>query len=400
MFAFTTRSGEGVQSASLISASASARGGIELSVLSLQPRFVVFGIFDSDRRLRDLERTEAVHHYGQLVRVFGTDARLRASRMRTVRDPVRVVRDAAEFDSLAAHEFTRRIIEHFVGIHVAVIVRSRHGFRMEVVWTRTERADDESVSLKSLMYRRRLMNAADDRLKIVDVERPRIEVSIPADDIERMMIEHDLVDAVVLLHQNRKISHLVHGLDKRRTPDVALGVRSAFDELPELVPIAFRPAHVSSALECHELGLLGVEVETIPVKNAAMDDEIVALTEGQRAISAFQHARAFAHVNQLVGLRVTVKVRIVLVGLAVEHRDVLIEQKRHPIERRATTFLRARGEEVTVVQRLIGVGLVFRLAHSPHRLYSRWRMNVIEKRRSPGETFVSDQLFGVDPAAW
>src|ERR1700682_4812388 len=106
MFAFTTRSGEGVQSASLISASAAARGRIELSVLSLQPRFVVLGIFDCDRRLRDLERAKAVHHDGQLVSVLGADARLRASRMRTVWDPVRMVRDAAEFDSLAAHEFT------------------------------------------------------------------------------------------------------------------------------------------------------------------------------------------------------------------------------------------------------------------------------------------------------
>src|SRR3977135_4124841 len=118
MFAFTTRSGEGVQSASLISASASARGRIELSVLSLQPRFMVLGIFDRNRCLRDLERTEAVHHDRQLVRVLGADACLRASRMRAVWDAVGMVRDAAEFDSLAAHEFARRIIEHFVGIHV------------------------------------------------------------------------------------------------------------------------------------------------------------------------------------------------------------------------------------------------------------------------------------------
>src|ERR1700682_5105620 len=108
MFAFTTRSGEGVQSASLMSASASARGRIELGVLSLQPRLVVLGIFECNCRLRNFQRTEAVHHDRQLVGVLCADACLSAPWMRTVRDPVRVVRDAAEFDSLPAHEFTRR----------------------------------------------------------------------------------------------------------------------------------------------------------------------------------------------------------------------------------------------------------------------------------------------------
>ena len=194
------------------------------------------------------------------------------------------------------------------------------------------------------------------------------------------MIEHDLVDAVVLLHQNREISHLVHGFDKRWTPDVALGVRSAFDELPEFIAVTFGPAHVSPALERHELGLLGVEVEAVAVKNAAMNYQIIAFMEGQRAICALQHARPFAHVNQLVGLGVTIKMRVVLVRLAVQHRDVLIEQKGHAIERRAPTFFRARCEEVTVVQRLIGVRFELRLAHPPHRFHRRRRMNVIEKR--------------------
>ena len=82
---------------------------------------------------------------------------------------------------------------------------------MEIVRARAERADDESVALKSLVNRRRLMNASDDRLEVVDVERPRIEISVPADDVERMMVEHELVDSVVLLHENREISHLVVG---------------------------------------------------------------------------------------------------------------------------------------------------------------------------------------------
>src|SRR5687768_4311875 len=138
MFALIMRSGEGVQSASLIWPSVSARGGIELRVLSLQPRLVVVRIFDLERGLGDLERTEAVHHHGQLVGVLGADARFRAPRMRPVRYSIRVMRDAPELDALAAHELARRVVEHFVRIDVAVIVWRRHRFGMEIIGTRTE----------------------------------------------------------------------------------------------------------------------------------------------------------------------------------------------------------------------------------------------------------------------
>src|SRR5258705_10901577 len=171
MFALMTRSGEGVQSASLISSAyASARWGIELSVLPLQPRLVIVGIFDCECGLRDLERSETIHHHCQLVGVLGADARLRAARMRTVRNSIGVVRNAAELDSLAAHELTRRVIQHLVRIDVAVIIRSGNCLRMEIIGTRAERADDESISLKGLVHRRGLVHAPDDRFEIVDVE--------------------------------------------------------------------------------------------------------------------------------------------------------------------------------------------------------------------------------------
>src|SRR5467141_2136171 len=113
MFALMTRSGEGVQSASLISTSASARGRIELRVLPLQPRLVVVRILYIQGLLRDLERTEAVHHHRQLVGVLGANARLGAAGVWAVGNAIRVVSDAPELDSLAAHEFARRIVQDF-----------------------------------------------------------------------------------------------------------------------------------------------------------------------------------------------------------------------------------------------------------------------------------------------
>src|SRR5439155_4536930 len=87
---------------------------IELGVLALQPRLVVVRVFDLQRWLRDLQRTEAVHHHRQLVGVFAADARLGAPRMRTVRNAIRMVRDAPELDPLPTHEFARSVVEDFV----------------------------------------------------------------------------------------------------------------------------------------------------------------------------------------------------------------------------------------------------------------------------------------------
>src|SRR5438552_9815752 len=98
---------------------------------------------------------------------------------------------------------------------------------MEVVRAGAERADDKPIALESLVHGRRLVNASDDRLEIVDVERPRVEVAVPADDIERVMIEDDLVCRLLLEKKNREISHLIDWLVEGRQSNVSLSVRCA-----------------------------------------------------------------------------------------------------------------------------------------------------------------------------
>src|SRR5688572_18995261 len=185
------------------------------------------------------------------------------------------------------------------------------------------------------------MNPAHDRLEVVDVERPRVEVSIPADHVQWMVVEHDLVDTVVLLYQDGKITHLVDCLDMGWTADVALRVRRALYQLPEFIPITLRPAYMSAALEDEHLRRSAAEIEPIAVQDSAVDDEIVALAERKNSISGLEHSFALAHVNELVRLGVAIEMRVVLVRLAVQHRDVLIEQKRDAIERDAASLLRA-----------------------------------------------------------
>src|SRR5689334_10496918 len=111
--------------------------------------------------------------------------------MRSVRNSVRVVRNAPELDSLSTHEFARSVIQHLVGIHVRVIVGRRYRVGIEVVRARTERTHHEAVAFEGLMHRWRLMHSTNDRLEVVDVERPRIEVAVPADDVEWVVVENE-----------------------------------------------------------------------------------------------------------------------------------------------------------------------------------------------------------------
>src|SRR3954464_6839996 len=106
---------------------------------------------------------------------------------------------------------------------------------MEVVWTGTEAADHETISLESLVHRWRLVDSAYDRLEVHDVEGPWVEISIPAYHIEGVVIENDLIQSIVLLDQDPEIAALVMGAELSGATDVALAVGSAFDQLPELI---------------------------------------------------------------------------------------------------------------------------------------------------------------------
>ncbi len=246
---------------------------------------------------------------------------------------------------------------------------------------RAEAAHDEAVALERLVHRRRLMHPSDDRLEVVDVERPRVEVPVPSDHIERMVIEDDLVEAVVLLHQDREVALLVVSAELRRPTDVPLAVRSTLDQLAELVPIPLGPAHVAAAFHHQQLRLLAAEIQAPAMQDAPVNDEVVAFPIRQVAEHRLQRSGTLADVHQLVGLCVPVEVRVVFVRLDVEHRDVLIEEERHAVERRAAALLHLRGPEVPVPQRLVGIRLVLQLPQPPRRLDRGRRMHVVEQAR-------------------
>src|SRR5215207_4392003 len=376
----------------------SARRRVERGVLSIDPASVIRGILDLERLLRDLEGAKGIHHHRELVGRLRADGCLGATRMRAVRNPVGMMRDRAELDPLAAHELARRIVEHLVRVHVAVVVGRRYRLGMEVVRTRAERAHDEAIPLEGLVHWRWLVHATDDGLEVVDVECPRIELTIPADDVERVMVERHLVDAVVLLHEDAELTHLVVGPELAGHANVALRVGRAFDELTELVAVALRRPNVPAALHQQQLRRIARPVEAVAMHDAAMDHEVVALPEREIAVLRLESALPLRDVHQLVRLGVAIVVLVVAIGLDVEHRDVLVEQEGDSIERGTSALLRACGEKVAMAEGRVVVRLELRLHQPLHRHHRRGRVHVVEERRGAGESFVADELLGVQSA--
>src|SRR5665213_968785 len=214
------------------------------------------------------------------------------------------------------------------------------------------------------MHRRRLVNATDDRLEIANVERPRVEVAVPSDDVEWMVVEYQLVDSIVLLYEKTKVAHLVVRVERHRTPDVALRVRRTFLQLPKLVPISLWRANVSVTLHHEQLRLPLRVVEPVTMQNSAVNDEVVTFTKRQISVHRLQHAAAFRDVHELVRLRVAIEVLITHAWLDVQHGDVVVEQHWNAIERRATAGLRSRGEKMPMPQRLVWICLELRFRHT------------------------------------
>ena len=70
------------------------------------------------------------------------------------------------------------------------------GFGVVVEEPGHEGAEHEARALKGLMDRGRLMHTACDRLEVLDVEGVGPQMTVPADDVERMMVEEIASDSV------------------------------------------------------------------------------------------------------------------------------------------------------------------------------------------------------------
>ena len=98
--------------------------------------------------------------------------------------------DGTGFDSLARLVVALNVIEDLIAIKVRVVVRNRDGVWMKIQEARAEAADDEVVTFKRLMNRRRHVQLANDRRKVIHVEAVRVVATIPTNHIKRMVGVH------------------------------------------------------------------------------------------------------------------------------------------------------------------------------------------------------------------
>src|SRR5438045_9477670 len=96
---------------------------------------------------------------------------------------------------------------------------------MSIEEARCESADDVTTNLKCLMDRWRLVHGSGDRLEILCVKREWIEITIPADCIERMMRERHARETWPVFDQNIDIFFFVVREQSRRPMDIALRIR-------------------------------------------------------------------------------------------------------------------------------------------------------------------------------
>ncbi len=172
-----------------------------------------------------------------------------------------------------------------------------------------------------LVRRRRLVDPPGDRLEVVDRERPREEVAVPADDVERVVVDDVRLVAAAHAHLDRELARLAHRLQLGRRMDVAVVVRRALDDLAVLVPVAARDLDQARRLE-DEVALRPLRRET--VRRAARDDDVVAFSVRQVAEDRLQRSRPFVDEDDLVALAVPEEVVHPLLRAAERDLDVLV----------------------------------------------------------------------------
>jgi hypothetical protein len=121
-----------------------------------------------------------------------------------------------------------------------MVVGSGDSIGVVVEQARHERADHEVISLEGLVNGRRLVQAAGDRLEVVDTEGPWIEVAIPTDDIEGVVVEEMAGDAVAHLDAHFELAALGEGLQLFWGTEIAFAVRGMLEQLTIAVAVAVR----------------------------------------------------------------------------------------------------------------------------------------------------------------
>src|SRR6202043_275058 len=115
--------------------------------------------------------------------------------------------------------------------------RNFHRLGMRIQESGRERANDVTANFERLMDWRWLVHGPGDWLEILRVECERINVTVPTNDIERMMRHRHAGPARTILNQNFRVFFLVDSVELSRAVKVALRIRRAHFDLALLIQI-------------------------------------------------------------------------------------------------------------------------------------------------------------------
>src|SRR6266480_1088022 len=176
---------------------------------------------------------------------------------------------------------------------------------------------------------RRLMNRASDRFEILGVERERIHVSIPADDIEGMMRHRHAGPAWAVLDQNFRVLFLVDCVQLARSMKIALGIRRAHFDLAFLIQITLRNTHRSGRFE-NKIIFLFYLIRDEPVSDAARNDNVIFGTVALFPEYGLERASALEHKDNLVSAAILIILELAVRFLRTRppRGHVLIEKNR------------------------------------------------------------------------
>src|SRR5690554_4128674 len=141
-----------------------------------------------------------------------------------------------------------------------MIVGSRYGLWMVIVQTWTEAAQNESIGLKSLMHRRRLMDPPGYGLKIVYGKAPGKMIPIPSHKIEGMASVNIRIDQPLFFDLHLKISKFIMGLQVAGQFHIPFAEWRMFHQLTKFIAVAFGRAHRGERFHDQEAVVRGVKI--------------------------------------------------------------------------------------------------------------------------------------------
>src|SRR4051812_43814882 len=152
---------------------------------------------------------KGIHHHRQLFGFFCTNTPFYCTRMRAMRYTGRMQGDHAPGYVLTTHKIAIHIIQHFIAVDIAVVIRGRYRLRVIVEQAWTERTYHIVIAFKGLVYRWRLVYPAGYGFKIMYAESERVTTAVPPNNIKRVMAIMQVIHHAPFFGADQKIAFLI-----------------------------------------------------------------------------------------------------------------------------------------------------------------------------------------------